>query len=510
MESVREARCRDLRFNVCQPVARNLHRGTDFFVKERRHHRERILRAVDEAVKVHRHALMRRKHHFGQRRRQAAVALIVIGLDATREGELTNELHKAQEFFGFGRVRRFVTETLSHLSKNRRPHAGAAACEIKDRNHAVDVAAHFRGQREAHVLHGSRRRNDEGHGARHRLLLLTFRPRGLHGAGILPHGNRKARGLAVDARRLHGFVKTHVFTRSTASCHPVGRQLHQRRINVRRRDVRHGFGDRHTACGRRIEHRNRSAFTHRHRFAVKPGEVHVRHGAVRHRHLPGADVLIAGNQTAHAAVADRDEERLIGNRRVLQHGLHGVRHREHTGVKGLEVRLHALHVAVHARGFAEKHVHRHIHGALFAVAAFDDQFVVIADAAQHRVRATFTLTERIKRRKLLGRNRDHVAFLAFVAPDFQGAHALFFHGHLRQRKVRTVAGQIRQFGHGVGQPACAHVVNRENGVLGAARPAAVDHFLRPAFHFRVAALHGVKVKAFGVRTRRHRTGSAAA
>ena len=195
---------------------------------------------------------------------------------------------------------------------------------------------------------------------------------------------------------------------------------------------------------------------------------------------------------------------------MLQHGLHGVRHREHTGVKGLEVRLHALHVAVHARGFAEKHVHRHIHGALFAVAAFDDQFVVIADAAQHRVRTTFTLTERIKRRKLLGRNRDHVAFLAFVAPDFQGTHALFFHGHLRQRKVRTVAGQIRQFGHGVGQPARAHVVNREDGVLGAARPATVDHFLCPAFHFRVAALHGVKIKAFGVRTRRHRTGSAAA
>ena len=42
------------------------------------------------------------------------------------------------------------------------------------------------------------------------------------------------------------------------------------------------------------------------------------------------------------------------------------------------------------------------------------------------------------------------------------------------------------------------------------RPAAVDHFLSTAFHFRIAALHAVKVECFGVCARIHRACSAAA
>ncbi len=509
MEVVREARGGNLRLSVREPIARNLHHGADFFIKERRHHRERILRAVNQGIEIHREAAVRGKHHFAQGGRETAVALVVVGLDAARQGELAHDLHKPQKLFRRGSVGGFVTKALRRLREDGAAHARLAARQVKHRYDAIDVGAHFGRQGKAHVRHRRRRGNDQRHGARHGLLYVAVRPRGLHGAGVFAHRNREPRRLAVDARRLHGFIKTHVFACGAAGRHPIRGQLHQRRINVRRRDVRHGLGDRHAACGCGIQNRHGRSFAHRHRFALEAREVHVRHGAVSDRHLPGADVLVAGNQAAHRAVANRNEEGLVGDRRMLQDGLQGFGHRERAGIKGRKLRLHALYVTVHARGLSKEHVHRHVDRTRFALAPFDDELIVFADAAQNGVRAALALTKGVKRRKLLGRNRDHIALLTFVAPDFQGAHALFFNGHLRQGEVRAVARKVRELRHGVRQPARPHVVNGEDGVVGAARPAAVDHFLRPALHLGVAALHGVKVKAFGVRARRHRARRAA-
>ena len=53
-------------------------------------------------------------------------------------------------------------------------------------------------------------------------------------------------------------------------------------------------------------------------------------------------------------------------------------------------------------------------------------------------------------------------------------------------------------------------MDRQNGVLVTLHPALVDHFLRAALNFRVAALHGVKVQLGRVGPRRHRAGRATA
>jgi hypothetical protein len=45
----------------------------------------------------------------------------------------------------------------------------------------------------------------------------------------------------------------------------------------------------------------------------------VTHGGdrhVRHRHLPGADELVACGEAANGAVADGDQETLVGHRRM--------------------------------------------------------------------------------------------------------------------------------------------------------------------------------------------------
>src|SRR5690606_17206326 len=63
---------------------------------------------------------------------------------------------------------------------------------------------------------------------------------------------------------------------------------------------------------------------------------------------------------------------------------------------------------------------------------------------------------------------------------------------------------VHQFREGVRNTASAYVVNKGNRVFIAQLPAAVDHFLTTAFHFRVFALHGGEIQ-IGIRlTRRHR------
>ena len=99
--------------------------------------------------------------------------------------------------------------------------------------------------------------------------------------------------------------------------------------------------------------------------------------------------------------------------------------------------------------------------------------------------------------------------MALVAPDFFGGEAGFFQRHGAQIEARTTAGVIHQFGKGVAQTACSHVVNGEDGVVRAGLPALVDDFLSAAFNFRVAALYRVKIQRCGVGTRRHRAGRAA-
>jgi hypothetical protein len=57
---------------------------------------------------------------------------------------------------------------------------------------------------------------------------------------------------------------------------------------------------------------------------AKPLVVGQRDGAVGHRHLPGADHLVAVAQAAHGAVANGDEKAFGRHRRVAQHLDHGV------------------------------------------------------------------------------------------------------------------------------------------------------------------------------------------
>ena len=113
-----------------------------------------------------------------------------------------------------------------------------------------------------------------------------------------------------------------------------------------------------------------------------------------------------------------------------------------------------LHVAVHLGRLAQQHVHGHVHRSFLA---FIDQhqLALLGGHADHRERAALALAEGLELLQRLGRDGQHVAFLALVAPDFLGRQAGLFQRHGAQVEARAAAGVVGQLGEGVGQAARA-------------------------------------------------------
>ncbi len=76
--------------------------------------------------------------------------------------------------------------------------------------------------------------------------------------------------------------------------------------------------------------------------------------------------------------------------------------------------------------------------------------------------------------------------------------------------MTAAAGAVHQFRKRVRQSAGADIVYGQNRIGLPHRPAAVDHLLRAALHFRVAALHRVEIETFDVRAGVHAGGGPAA
>ena len=233
------------------------------------------------------------------------------------------------------------------------------------------------------------------------------------------------------------------------------------------------------------------------------------HGHIGHRHLPRADHLVAVRETAHSAVANGDEESLGRHGGVAQDVDHGLLQAHARQVHGRRLARHGAHIAVHFRRFAQQHIHGHIHGRLMPF-VFQHQLALIGGHANDCKRAALAFAKGGELRQRLWRNRHHIAFLAFVRPDFFGRQAGFFEPDGAKIKACAPACVVGQLGESVGQTARAHIVDGEDRVVGTLRPAMVDNLLRPALDLGVAALHRVKVEVGGVGARGHGAGRAAA
>ena len=99
---------------------------------------------------------------------------------------------------------------------------------------------------------------------------------------------------------------------------------------------------------------------------------------------------------------------------------------------------------------------------------------------------------------MISSNRQHVAFLGFVTPDFQRAHARFVAQDIAQFEFTAAPAVAHQFRHGVRKTARTDVVDKQNWVSITKLPATVDYFLATTLHLRVVALYGSKVEV-GIR-----------
>ena len=118
---------------------------------------------------------------------------------------------------------------------------------------------------------------------------------------------------------------------------------------------------------------------------------------------------------------------------------------------------------------------------------------VVGRRTDYRKRAAFAFADGAEGVQIFFQNRQHITLLRFVTPNLQRIEAVFFQRYFAQLEYRAASGIVDEFGEGVGQAARADVVDGDNRVFVAKLPAAVDHFLRAAFDFGVAALHGVEV-----------------
>ena len=223
---------------------------------------------------------------------------------------------------------------------------------------------------------------------------------------------------------------------------------------------------------------------------------------------------------ADRAVADRDEKSLVGHRRQTQHAVSGFLRIDSRRIERYADSRQPHGLALHARRFAEQRRHIHIDRRIAKMPVGNDQTAVGARRTDDGKRAALARADGAKFGQPRGRNGQHVALLRFVAPDFRRRHASFLDRHLAQFEARTDAAAVRQFRKSVGQPARAHVVNRQDRVAvarlrrilarSAQAPAGVDDFLRTPLHFRIAALYRGKIESFGIRAGAHRTGRTAA
>ncbi|EFF44575.1 multidrug resistance transport transmembrane protein [Xanthomonas citri pv. aurantifolii str. ICPB 11122] len=108
------------------------------------------------------------------------------------------------------------------------------------------------------------------------------------------------------------------------------------------------------------------------------------------------------------------------------------------------------------------------------------------------------------------RHAEHIAFLRFVAPQFQRRQRRIVGKYAAQVDDAAHARIVQQLGDGVGQTTRAHVVEPADRVVHAQRHAAVDDLLAATFHFWVFALHAGEIQRFGAVAGRHRTGRTAA
>ncbi len=320
----------------------------------------------------------RRERHLRERDEQAAVADVVIG---EQHAARVQPLHEREER---GEPRRIVEVRRARCRAGRTPapapsrRGGGGRRRCRDARSVVSPLIEPQQRRQARARVGDRRerRDDQRHRRRDRLVDAAVAPRRAHRHRVLADRNRQSDARRTARARPRAPCRTARRPRPDVRPRAIqfAESLTSRDVaDAGRGDVGDRLGDRHAARRRRVDQRERRALADRHRLAGVAREIHERHGDVGDRHLPRPDHRIARAQAADRAIADRDEERLVGDRGKLQHAIRGVLDRDAGQIERRQRARDARHVARHLRRLAEDDVERNVDRRVAEVRIVDDQ-----------------------------------------------------------------------------------------------------------------------------------------
>ncbi len=474
--------------------------GTQLLVEQGRQ------QVATDTIQLQVEATVTGEGHLHQGDEQAAVGAVVIGDQLAIGHQRLDGVEEALELDRVVQIRGALPKLAIDLGQGGGAEALLAVAKVdEDKVGFTKIAAQLRGDSVAHVLDPGKGGDEQGERRGDALLLAILLPAGLHGHGVLAHRNGDAKGRAeLLAHRLDRLVETGIFPRVTGSGHPVGGELDPLEgTDVSRCQVGQGLGHRHTGGSGVGEQRHRGAFAHGHGFAMVAVVGSGGDGAIGHRDLPGADHLVAVDQTGHAAIADGDEEGFLRHGGQTQYPLGGVAEGDAIQLQCLALGRQARYVAVHLGGLAQQHVQRQIDGVVVKVIIRESEMLLFGGGTDDGIGCTLALAQGLEQRQLVLGDGQYVTLLGFVAPDLQRAHARLVIRDGTQIETAPAIAVAHQLRHGVGEAAGAHVVNKDDGVVVPQLPAAIDHLLAAALHLRVVTLHRGKVEILGGLTGGH-------
>ena len=316
-------------------------------------------------------------------------------------GERLDCAEETRETRWLVQVRRFGAELAVHLREDAAAEPVFFAAQIDQQELGLAcIGAQPRRQCCARVADRRERGDDERQRRDDFFLRALLAPRGAHRQRILAHRNRDAdRGAEFQGDRLDRVEQCSVFPGIPGRGHPVGGKLDAiERIDARGGQVGQRFRDSHAARGRAVDQRKRRALAERERLAGIAFEIEQGHRAIGDRHLPGADERVARAKPAHGPVADRDQEGLVGDRRVAKHAIGRVLEVHPVRIERAQSTLFALHVAKHFRRLAEQRFHREVHRPAAKLRILDDELAVRGCGAKHGERAALSFADRAEAR----------------------------------------------------------------------------------------------------------------
>ena len=361
------------------------------------------------------------------------------------------------------------------------------------------IAAQLRRQGPADVGHGSEGGDNQGQGRAHHDIAALQLPDRLHRQGILAdrYGDSQ-RGTEFQTDAPHRLEQPGILVGTAGGGHPVGGQLDiAQGGDAGGGEIGQRLADGHAARGRRIDEGNRGTFSHRHSLAGVGMESGRRHADIRHRHLPGTHHLVPRHQTTNGAIADVNEETLVGHRWAAQHAPGRLAQLDAIQLDWRESGIFPPALATHFRRLAEQQGHGDIDRVIAKQAVRQNQLLLGRGLADDGIGTTLPLAKGAELVQSLRFEGEDIAFLGFVAPDLHRRHARFVAKHLAEFEAAAAPGIMDDFRHRIGQAAGADIMDGQYRRGVAKRIAAVDDFLAAALHFRVVALHRGEIQILG-------------